>query len=59
MIMSLMLIVNGTGPDGDNLDDGSEDYGHFNLSGNKFLNDYPNCEGSPQDQFMSLEEEQP
>ena len=38
---------NGTGPDGDNIDDGSEDYGHFNLSGNKFLNDYPNCEGSP------------
>ncbi|MDC0654770.1 T9SS type B sorting domain-containing protein [bacterium] len=38
---------NGTGPDNDNIDDGSEDYGHFNLSGNKFLNDYPNCDGSP------------
>ncbi|MDB4819892.1 T9SS type B sorting domain-containing protein [Flavobacteriaceae bacterium] len=38
---------NGTGPDSDNIDDGSEDYGHFNLSGNKFLNDYPNCDGSP------------
>lgn len=38
---------NGTGQDNDNIDDGSEDYGHFNLSGNKFLNDYPNCDGSP------------
>jgi len=36
-----------TGSDTDSIDDGSEDYGHFNLSGNKFLNDYPNCEGSP------------
>jgi hypothetical protein len=34
---------NGTGPDTDGIDDGTEDYGHFNLSGNKLLNDYPNC----------------
>jgi hypothetical protein len=38
---------NGTGPDTDGIDDGTEDYGHFNLSGNKLLNDYPNCDGSP------------
>ena len=38
---------NATGADTDNIDDGSEDYGHFNLSGNKLLNDYPNCDGSP------------
>ena len=39
---------NGTGPDGDNIDDGSEDYGHFNLGGDGILlNDYPDCPGSP------------
>ncbi|MDC0116906.1 T9SS type B sorting domain-containing protein [Flavobacteriaceae bacterium] len=39
---------NGTGPDGDNIDDGSEDYGHFNLGGDgNLLNDYPDCPGSP------------
>ena len=39
---------NGTGPDGDNIDDGSEDFGHFNLGGDgNLLNDYPDCPGSP------------
>ena len=38
---------NGTGPDSDGIDDGTEDYGHFNLSGNKLLNDYPDCPESP------------
>ncbi len=38
---------NGTGPDNDGIDDGSEDYGHFNLSGNEKLNDYPDCPGAP------------
>jgi len=28
--------------DADGVDDGSEDYGHFSLSGNKLFNDYPN-----------------
>ena len=28
-------------------DDGSEDYGHFNLGGDgNLLNDYPDCPGS-------------
>jgi hypothetical protein len=38
---------NATGSDTDNIDDGSEDYGHFNLSGNKLLNDYPDCPNTP------------
>ena len=38
---------NATGPDNDGIDDGSEDYGHFNLSGNKLLNDYPDCPDAP------------
>ena len=38
---------NGTGPDNDGIDDGTEDYGHFNLSGNKLLNDYPDCPDAP------------
>ncbi|MDA9124939.1 T9SS type B sorting domain-containing protein [Flavobacteriaceae bacterium] len=34
-------------PDCDGIEDGSEDYGHFNLGGNgKLLNDYPNNSGS-------------
>ena len=33
-------------PDCDGKEDGSEDYGHFNLGGNgKLLNDYPNDNG--------------
>ena len=36
---------NPTGPDDDGIDDGSEDYGHFNNTGTKFLNDYPDGEG--------------
>ena len=31
--MSFDADCKGTGPDGDNIDDGSEDYGHFNLGG--------------------------
>jgi hypothetical protein len=38
---------NGTGQDTDGIDDGTEDYGHFNLSGNKLLNDYPDCPDAP------------
>ena len=38
---------NGTGSDSDNIDDGSEDFGHFNLGGDKLLNDYPDCPGAP------------
>ncbi len=38
---------NGTGPDTDGKDDGTEDYGHFNNTGNKLLNDYPDCPDAP------------
>ena len=35
----------GATPDCDGIEDGSEDYGHFNNSSTKLLNDYPNSSG--------------
>ena len=34
------------GNDADGIDEGSEDYGHFNNTGTKFLNDYPDDSGA-------------